>query len=314
MQSEKSSRAFWRDMRRQKNLHLMVLPALILLIVFNFAPLLGLQIAFKDFKFNMGIWHSPWVGLKHFQAIFNDVNIGNVLRNTLMVSFLKTFLLFPLPVALAVFLNECRGEGFKRVVQTVSYFPYFVSWPVVCLLAMQWMSTSGGWINDLLVRLGILDAPYFFIGDPNAFWPISVMLEIWKTTGYASIIYLSAITAIDQGVIEASVIDGAGRLTRIFHIVLPTIAPTVMVMMIMNIGNFLGGGLYGSNFQISYNLSNTLNLTTAEILDTYVLKIGIEKSRFSYATAISLLNSLVAGVLLVSANSLSRATTGESLF
>lgn len=292
----------------------MVLPALVLLILFNFMPLTGLQIAFRDYKFNMGIWKSPWAGLKHFEAIFTDVNIPNTLRNTLVMSFMKTFLLFPLPVALAVFLNECRSDGFKRVVQTVSYFPYFVSWPIVCLLAMQWLSTSGGWINGLLVTLGILDEPFFFIGDPGSFWSISVVLEIWKTTGYASIIYLSAITAIDQGVIEASVIDGASRIKRIIHIVLPTIAPTVMVMMILNIGSFLGGGLYGSNFQVSYNLSNTLNLSTAEILDTYVLKIGIEKSRFSYSTAISLLNSLVSGVLLVTANAFSRKLTGESLF
>lgn len=298
------------DLRKQVHLQTMILLGLAALVVFNIAPLLGLQIAFRDYKFNMGIWASPWVGLKHFQGILRDVNIGPVLRNTLGLSLIKTFFIFPLPVLLAIALNECMGKGFKRVVQTVSYFPYFISWPIVALLTMNWLSPSGGFVNSFLVGTGLLKEPYFFLGKPEAFWWISLGLEIWKNVGYSSIIYLAAITAVDHETLEAAVIDGANRIQRILHIVIPTILPTVMIMLILNIGSLMGG----ANFQVSYTLGNKLNYNTSEIIDTYVLKMGIEMSRFSYSTAISLLNSLVSAILLVSANGFSRALTGESLF
>lgn len=303
-------RRLGHSLKKQGNLQIMALFGVIALLVFNIAPLFGLQIAFKDYKFNLGIWGSPWVGLKHFESIYRDVNIWPILRNTLALSCIKTFLIFPLPVLLAVLLNECMCGWFKRVVQTVSYFPYFISWPIVALLAMNWLSPTSGFINSALVNLGILDQPYFFLGEEQAFWWVSLGLEIWKNVGYSSIIYLAAITGVDQEALEAAVIDGAGRIQRIWYVTIPTILPTVMIMLILSIGSLMGG----ANFQVSYTLGNTLNYNTSEIIDTYVLTLGIEMSRFSYSTAISLLNSLVSAVLLISANRLSGLLTGESLF
>jgi putative aldouronate transport system permease protein len=301
-------------LRKQINLQLMVLPALIYLIIFSYVPILGLQIAFKDFKFNKGIWGSTWVGLKHFEAIFTDPNIGQVLLNTLIISFMKAFLIFPLPIIFALLLNEVRNSLFKRTVQTISYFPYFISWSIVALMATNWLSPQSGFINSALLKFGLLKEPYFFLGRPEAFWWVSLGLEVWKNLGYASIIYLAAISAVDHEIIEASVIDGANRFGRIWYVIIPSILPTIMILLILNIGNLLGGGLYASNFQISYTLGNSLNLPTSEILDTYFLKTGISLSRFSYATAIGLLSSVVSALLLLTANFFSRITTGESYF
>jgi len=303
-----------RTFKKQIELQLFVLPALAFVAVFSLAPLYGIQIAFKDYMFKKGITGSAWVGLKHFEALLSDPQIPNVIINTVAVSAMKAFLIFPLPIIFALMLNELRLQRFKRVVQTISYFPYFISWAVVSLMALSWFSPSKGFINDFFVATGLMKEPYFFLGRPEAFWWVSVALETWKNLGYAAIIYMAALSAVDMEIIEAAVIDGAGRFMRIWHIFIPSILPTIMILFIINIGNLLGGGLYASNFQISYTLGNPLNLPTSEILDTYVLKVGIRMFRFSYATAVSLLSSVVSAILLLSANKASKALTGEGYF
>ncbi len=294
----------------QIDLHFMVLPALICMILFNFLPLAGLQIAFKDYKFALGIWESPFAGLKHFDAIFSDPNIYPIIWNTIGLSFIKAFGIFPIPIIFAILLNEVTHTRYKKVVQTVSYFPYFLSWAVISLMAIEWLAPSG-FINAGLVSLGILDDPYFFLGEAEAFWGVSVFLDIWKNVGYSSIIYLAAITGVDKEVVEASVIDGAGRFRRIINVTVPAILPTIMILLIMNVGNLLKGG---SNFDISYNLGNNLNYDRSEIIDTYVLEIGISQARFAYATAIGLIQSVVSATLLVTTNAISKRLTGESFF
>ncbi len=313
MKKEKKAgaRSGWKEFLNQKDLQLMVLPALICIILFNIAPLFGLQIAFKDYKLNLGIWESPWAGFKHFEAIFSDTNIADVLINTLGLSFIKGFVTIPLPIIFALLLNEVTHSAFKRTVQTISYFPYFLSWSVVALMATSWFSPQSGFINSFLTGTGILEKPYFFLGEAGAFWWISVFLDVWKNIGYSSIIYMAAMSGVDQEVMEAAVIDGAGRFRRIWHVTIPAILPTIMIMLILNVGNLLKGG---SNFDISYNLGNVLNQSRSEILDTYVLKIGITMARFSYATAIGLLQSVVSAILLVTANTVSKITTNESFF
>lgn len=303
-------KSLWKQLKSQRDLQLMAVPALICIILFSLLPLVGLQIAFKDYKLNLGIFGSPWVGLKQFNSIFTDPNIYPVIWNTLGLSFIKAFLIFPLPIIFALLINEVTHTAYKKVVQTVSYFPYFLSWSIISLMAVEWLSPRG-FINGFLVSTGILQDPYFFLGKPEAFWPISVGLDIWKNLGYSSIIYLAAITGVDREVTEASVIDGAGRFTRMWHITLPAILPTIMILLIMNVGSLLKGG---SNFDISYNLGNPLNLPRSEIIDTYVLKVGLTKSRFSYATAIGLLQSVISAILLFTANGVSKAATGESYF
>lgn len=304
-------RGLFRELWRQRELQFMALPALIALVLFSFLPLFGLQIAFKDYKMNMGMFGGEWVGLKHFSAFFTDPNVMPVLWNTIGLSVIKAFFTIPLPILFALLLNEVIHAPFKKVVQTVSYFPYFLSWSVISLMAITWLSPQSGFINNFLTSVGILKEPYFFLGEPNAFWGISIGLDIWKNLGYSSIIYLAAMSNVDQEVTEAAVIDGAGRFKRMLHVTLPAILPTVMVLLIINIGNLIRGG---SNFDISYNLMNSLNQPRSEILDTYVLKTGISMGRFSYATAIGLLQSLVASILLISANGISKVTTGESYF
>ncbi|WP_455617569.1 ABC transporter permease [Eisenbergiella sp.] len=308
---KKALKEFGRELWKQRELQLMVVPALIALLLFSLFPLFGLQIAFKDYKMNSGIIGSAWVGLKHFKAFFTDPNVMPVLWNTIGLSVIKAFFTIPLPIIFALLLNEVTHTHFKKLAQTISYFPYFLSWSVISLMAITWLSPQNGFINGFLTSTGILEKPYFFLGEPKAFWGISIALDIWKNLGYSSIIYLAAMSNVDQEVTEAAVVDGAGRLRRIIHVTMPAILPTVMILLIINIGNLLRGG---SNFDISYNLMNSLNQPRAEILDTYVLKTGISMARFSYATAIGLLQSVVASVLLISANAISKATTGESYF
>lgn len=309
-ESRKTKRGFWKQFSRQWELQIMVLPALIALALFAIVPLFGLQIAFRDYKMNSGIWNSPWAGLKHFKMFFTDPNVLPVLWNTVGLSFIKAFFTIPLPIVFALLLNEVVHPAFKKTVQTISYFPYFLAWSVVALMATTWLSPNG-FINGILVSAGIIKDPYFFLGKPEAFWGISIVLDIWKNLGYSSIIYLAAMSNVDQEVMEAAVIDGAGRIKRVLNVTMPAILPTVMVLLIINVGNLLRGG---SNFDISYNLMNSLNQSRSEILDTYVLKMGISMGRFSYATAIGLLQSVVASILLLTSNAISKMTTGESYF
>ena len=220
--------------------------------------------------------------------------------------------MFPLPIIFALLLNEIGNRVFKKAVQTISYFPYFISWPIISVLVANWLSADTGFVNALLVSLGIIDKPFFFLGEPKAFWWISYALDVWKSTGWASIIYLAAITSIDSEIYEAALIDGASRFQRILRITIPSILGTIMILFILNVGSILGGGLYGSNFQISYLLGNLLNVPASEILDTYILKIGITLGRYSYATAVGLLTSVVSFILLISSNYASKKLTGES--
>ena len=295
-------------------LHIMLLPAIVWLFIFAYMPMVGIQISFRDYMFNRGIWGSPWVGLKHFRAFFIDPNLANVLRNTFGISLLKLFVMFPAPIILALLLNEVHNMIFKRITQTISYFPYFISWVMIALMATQWFSASSGFINNALVSIGILKEPYLFLGEANAFWLISLFLDMWKNMGWGSIIYLAAIAGIDPTLYEAAEVDGAKKFQKILNITLPCIAPTITIMFILNIGAILSGGSFGSNFQISYLLANPLNIPRSEILDTYILKIGFQMGRYSFAAAVGLLQSFVSFALLLSTNMLSRRISGESFF
>jgi len=305
---------FFKVLYTQKYLHLMILPIIIWLIVFHYVPIFGMQIAFKDYMFKKGIIGSEWVGFQHMSAVLLDPQMGRIVLNTLGMSLIKVVFGFPVPILLALALNELKFKRFKSVVQTISYFPHFISWTVVAVMAATWFSPSTGFVNDLLVSLGILNEPYLFLGEPRAFWWISMLLDVWKSTGWLSVIYLSAISGIDTEMFEAAAIDGANRFQRIIYLTLPSILPTIMMMAIMNIGNMLNGGLNASNFQISYLLGNPLNNPTSEILDTYVLKMGISLGRFSYATAVGLLKGVVSMILLFAANYGSKKLSNESLF
>lgn len=302
---QKWIRAFWK----QRYLQLLILPSVMWLLIFHYTPIFGLQIAFKDFSFRLGIWASHWVGFKHFMQLFRDVTIIDAVINTLGISILKIVLLFPMPILFALLLNEVRLPGAARVIQTISYFPHFISFSVVAMMVSIWLSTDG-FVNQMLVSLGLLDEPYLFLGEKNAFWMIIVGINFWKTTGWSSIIYFAALTGIDPTLYEAATIDGAGRFRKMWSITLPCLKPTIVMLFILTVGQIVRG----SDFDLCYLLSNPLNLERAEILPTYVLRTGISLGRFSYATTVGLVQGLVSLLLVVSANYVSNKLTQEGLF
>lgn len=313
----KNKKGFLSRLWEQKILQLMVIPALLWMIVFNLIPSFGILIAFQDYMFKEGIFGSPWAanyGLQNFIDFFADPDIIEVIKNTFGISLLKVFVGFPIPIIFAILLNEVRIVKFKKFVQTVSYFPYFISWAILALMVTVWLSPSLGFFNTMLVKLHLLEDPeYLFLGDPAAFWWVAFVVEMWKTTGYAAIIYIASMAGIEQEMYEAADIDGAGRMDKILHITLPSLKGIILIMLILNAGSILNGGLNASNFQQCYLLQNSMNQPASEILDTYVLRLGIKLGRYSYATAVGLVTSVVSLIFLFTANKISAKLSDESL-
>lgn len=294
---------------RQRYLLLLTLPGFLYLIIFRYLPILGLQIAFKDFKFRKGIWGSPWAGFKQFDQMFHDITIVPAIVNTLAISALKISIGFPLPIIFALLLNEIRSNKLKRTLQTVSYMPHFISYSIVALILSVLLSRNGV-VNSFLVSIGLLKEPYLFLGEKNAFWWIASLTDVWKNLGWDTIIYFSALTSIMPSLYEAAVVDGANRFQRVIHITLPGLRATILMLLILRVGSLVNG----ANFDLSYLLSNSLNMTRAEILPTYTLKTGIELGRFSYATAVGLVQSLTSLLLVMGANMIVNKCSGEGLF
>jgi putative aldouronate transport system permease protein len=288
---------------------ILALPAVACLIVFKYIPIMGLQIAFKDFSFRAGIWDSPWVGFKHFDQMIHDVTIVPAIINTLGISFFKLIVCFPIPIIFALLLNEVRSVRYKKVVQTVSYFPHFIAYSVVALMLSVLLSTTGP-VNSGMTALGLRENPYLFLGEPNSFWGVVVITEVWKTTGWSSIIYFAALTSISPELYEAATVDGAGRFRKMINITLPGIKPTIVMLLILNTGKLVNG----ANFDLSYLLGNPLNIIRSEILPTYVLRTGIGYGRFSYAAAVGFVQAFVSLVLVFSANTVAKWVSGEGLF
>jgi len=293
----------------QIHLHIMALPAVICLILFSYLPIYGLLMGFKDYKFNLGIWGSPWVGLKYFREIVTDPYIVPYLRNTVAISFFTILFTFPLAILFAMGINEVTNNRFRKTAQTITYMPHFISWVILSVMLYKWLSPSNGIINEILVKLGILKQPYFFLGKEEAYWPLVVVVSAWKGTGYSSVIFLSVIAGINPELYESAFLDGVNIFQKWVYITLPSILPTVMVVLILNMG-----GLVRGNFDISYLLGNTLNSGKSQIIETYVFNIGLRMGRFSYATAVGLLSGLASMLLVIGANKLSGMLTKESLF
>jgi putative aldouronate transport system permease protein len=272
-------------------------------------PLYGITIAFKDFNVGLGIWGSPWVGLKYFREIINDQLFFNALRNTLMYSILNLVIGFPVPIIFALMINELFGARlYKRIVQTVSYLPHFLSWAFVANFLIVFFSDRGT-MNPLLISLGVLNSPYGFLSNTMSFIVVIITSSIWKSFGFSSIIYLAAMTSVPQEMYEAALIDGASRFQKIWYVTLPAIKPTVMVLLILTIS-----GMINSNFEQFYLLQNAFVLEYGRVLDVYTYRIGFQLGRFSYATAVGLFKSVVAFALLITANTLSRRVSGESIY
>ncbi|MCG7378705.1 ABC transporter permease subunit [Paenibacillus sp. ACRSA] len=305
----KQTSSRWFRLKAQFELQSMVWPALIFLFIFSYIPMYGILIAFKEYNMFLGITESPWAGLTHFKEFFLDPNFMSVLRNTLAINGLNLLIGFPAPIIFALMLNEITHSRFKRFVQTISYLPHFVSWVVFGGLILTILSPTNGILNFLLVQLGILSEPVNFIGEADNFWMILVTGEVIKGLGWGAIIYIAAISGVDQDMYEAATIDGAGRVQKMWYVTLPSIMGTVVIMLIFAISAILNTG-----FEQILVLQNPLNLETSETIDTYVYKTGLQQMRYSYSTAVGVAKSVVAVMLLLLANYVSKKITDRGLF
>jgi putative aldouronate transport system permease protein len=304
----KRKKSFIRTMLSQKYLYFMSLPFIIWIFIFSYVPLWGWLMAFQNYRPGTSILHQKWVGLQNFQDLFTDDRFYLVLRNTLAMSVMGLIVGFTVPIIFALLLNEIRGQLFKRTIQTVSYLPHFVSWVVVAGLVSKMLSIDGGAVNELLMFLHITDQPIQFMAKPTWFWGIVTSADMWKETGWNSIIYLAAIAGIDPEQYEAATVDGAGRFRRMWNITLPGIRTTFMVLLILSIGNLISIG-----FEKQFLLGNPLVNDYAEVLDLYALKYGINMSRYSYGTAIGMFNSVVSIFLVFTANAIYKKVTKETI-
>jgi putative aldouronate transport system permease protein len=295
-----------KDFKENKVRYLMVLPVIVYFILFAYKPMYGIIIAFQNYRPNLGFAKSSWVGLKHFESFFKDVYFWRLMRNTFSISLLSIVFGFPAPIILAILLNEVGNKNFRRAVQTITYMPYFISMVVVCALIVTYTS-SGGLFSQIAVLFGGRAKNYLM--EPKYFYPVYIISDIWQGVGWGSIIYLAALTAIDQEQYEAARIDGAGRFRCMLHITLPNLLPTIMVLFILRMGGIINVG-----YEKIILLYNSLTYEAADVISTYVYRRGILEASFSYSAAIGLFNSLVNVVFLVAANKISRKINEYALF
>ena len=305
----KRKKSFWTRLYEQRQLAVLTLPFVAVILVFNYMPIWGWLYAFQDFKPRLGLWNSTWVGLENFKNLFGDEFFYRALRNTLGISSLKLVLNFASTITLAVLLNEVRHTYLKRVVQTVSYLPHFVSWVVAANLVFVALSTDGGIVNEILLKIGLVSEPISFMGEGNYFWAVAALSEVWKEVGFGAIIYLSAMAGIDLELYEAASMDGAGRIRRIFTITLPSIAPTIKILLILSVGWILSAG-----FDQVYLMQKPSNWDYSEILELYIFKYGIQQNKWSFASAAGIFNSVVGLTLVLTANKISKKLDGERVF
>ncbi len=298
----------WQILGKQKMLILMSLPFVLYIILFRYIPLWGWTMAFQNYKPARSFFQQSWVGFKWFKELFVSPEFLRSLRNTVGMSLISTALGYITAIVLAVFLNEVRFIGIKRFVQTVSYLPHFLSWVIVCGLVANVLNVEDGILNNILMGLNIVKEPVKWLSVPKYFWHIIGWTYVWKEVGWNTIVYLGAMTAIDPCLYEAAQIDGCGRLRKIWHITLPGIKPTIIIMMIMSAGHILD-----ANFEMPYLLQNGMIQDVAETIDIYVLKYGFKLFNFSLATAAGIFKNAVNIILLLVANGIAKRSGEERL-
>ncbi|WP_091173056.1 sugar ABC transporter permease [Paenibacillus sp. 1_12] len=285
----------------------MIVPGLLFFVIFRYIPIIGSLIAFQDYNVFSGIWGSKFVGFKHFENLFMYPEFLRILSNTLLISLYQLIFGFSAPIILSLLLNEVRKMVFKRVIQTVIYLPHFLSWVIVGGLVINVLSPNYGIVNELLSYFGY--EKIFFLQQPEYFRSIVVVSGIWKEVGWGTIIYLAALAGINPELYEAADVDGASKLRQVFSITLPALLPTIMVLLLLRIGNILDLG-----FEQIYILLNPLIKETGEIIDTYIYEVGLLGFQYSYTTAIGIFKSVIGLILIVGANQLSKKLTGNSLY
>ncbi|OMF30051.1 sugar ABC transporter permease [Paenibacillus sp. FSL H8-0548] len=295
-----------RDLMMNKYLYIMMLPVIGYYLVFHYAPMYGALIAFKEYSPMKGILGSDWVGLKHFYDFFNSYYFWRILKNTIVISVYSLIFEFPAPIILALLINEVRSKSFKRVAQTITYMPYFISLVVICGIITDFTNADGV-INRLLMLLGYDGQA--MLQKPELFRPIYILSEIWQRIGWESIIYIAALMSIDVEQYEAAKMDGASRLKQIFYITLPGIMPTIAIMLILRMGNLLNVG-----FEKIILLYNPITYETADVISSFVYRKGLLEFGWSYSSAVGLFNSLINLALLITANYISRKVNKSSLW
>ena len=284
-----------------------LMPTLVMVLLFRYLPMYGVQIAFRNFIPTRGFWGSPWVGLDHFMRFFRSYKFAITVRNTLLISLYQLVFAFPFPIILAIMLNQVRNDRTKRFIQTVTYAPNFISIVVLIGLLNLFLSPRIGLVNNLISRFG--GQPIFFLGKPELFKPLYVASGIWQGTGWGAIIYIAALSGISPDLYEAARIDGANRFKRIWYIDLPSIAPTIIILLILSTGQMMSVG-----FEKAFLMQNPTNLDTSEVISTYVYKVGLVGGQFSFGAAVGLFNAVINLILLLTVNRIARKVSEVSLF
>lgn len=297
----------WKLFRKNWDLYLLALPVLAYFVIFEYVPMYGLQIAFKNFVASKGIWGSSWVGFVHFQRFFDSYYFWRLIRNTLGIGLYELVIGFPLPIVLALMINEVRIKLFKRFVQTITYAPHFLSTVVLVGLMFIFLDPQTGFVNQLIKLFG--GDPVAFMTESGWFKTVYVLSGAWQHMGWSSIIYLAALTGVDPQLHEAARVDGASRIRRIWHINLPSITPTIVILLILNVGRILSVG-----FEKVFLMQNQLNMETSDVIATHVYRMGIAGAQYSYSTAVGLFNAVVTFIMLIAVNSIARKVNETSLW
>ncbi|MGN0747707.1 MAG: ABC transporter permease [Aristaeellaceae bacterium] len=302
-------RSWLKSLRKYWPMYLMLVPVIAYFLVFKYKPMLFVQIAFKDYKLRKGIWASEWVGLKHFMRFFSSYNFKTTLVNTAVLSGLSLLCCFPFPIFLALLFNELRTDRGKKLVRTITYAPHFISTIVMVGMMIAICSPSTGIVNKILIALGVTQDGLYLMGSGKYFRMMYILSDIWKNSGWNAIIFISAISAIETTLYEAARVDGASRWQQLIYITLPSILPTIVIMLILRCGSILGVG-----HEKVYAMQTDLNLGVSEVISTYSYKIGLIDMRYDYATAIDLFNAVINLTMLLIVNAISRKVTETSLW
>ncbi len=297
----------WQRIKRDRWLYVLVLPGVLYYFIFKLLPMFGIIIAFQKYNPYLGFINSPWVGFKNFTDFFANPDFARLLVNTLWISFLSIVFYFPAPIILSLLLNEVRVSWYKRTVQTLVYIPHFLSWVIAYSIFYMMLTTDGGIVNLLIEQFG--GEKIAFLSDKSLFRPLVIIQSIWKETGWGTIIFLAALASVDVQQYEAAVVDGAGRLRQLWHITLPAIKSTIIILLILRMGSVLNTG-----FEQIYLMSNSVNRSVSQVFDTYVYEIGITRGSFSFATAVNLFKSIIGIILVYSTNYIAKRAGEATIF
>ncbi|MFH5185227.1 ABC transporter permease [Paenibacillus sp. TAB 01] len=296
-----------RMLRKDKYLYLLALPGILYFLLFKYVPMWGVIISFQNYSPYQGVMHSSWVGFEHFDRFFANPDFWKLFRNTMAMNVLSLIFFFPLPILLALLMNELKGEAYKRIVQSIVYLPHFLSWVIIVGISFLLLSQSEGVINKLLAALGY--AKIDFLTDPKKFWVLLTLQNIWKDAGWGTIMFLAAIAGISPQQYEAARIDGASRMRQMWHITLPGIRNVIIILLILRVGHIMDIG-----FEQVYLMMNGAVSEVADVFDTYVFRVGVKQGQFSYSTAVGLFKSVVGLLLVIAANKLAKRFGDEGVY